>query len=64
MKTEYIKNYNGTIIAIIDTKDNGDQTLKDYNGTILGYYKSQRNITMNYSGTIISSGNTLMRLIK
>jgi hypothetical protein len=64
MKTEYIKEFNGTILGTLETQNNGDQVLKSYSGQILGRYNSSQNITMKYSGYIVSSGNTLTRLLK
>jgi len=64
MSRELIKNYNGQTIAIIDTDGQGIMTLKTYSGTILGTYNPKRNITQNYSGTILSQGNSLGMLIK
>ncbi len=63
MSQELIKNFSGQIIAVIDTDSQGVQTLKTYSGTILGTYKPKENITQNYSGTILSQGNTLGMLI-
>jgi len=61
---EEIKDFYGKIIARIDYKSNGDQELKDYKGLILGRFLADRNITQNYSGTILSQGNTLTQLLR
>ena len=63
MHTEEIKNFRGKVIALIDYKDNGDQELKTYRGLVLGVYSASRNITQNYRGRILSTGNTLGTLI-
>ena len=61
---EAIKNFSGKIIGYIDFKENGDQELKSYSGMILGRYVANRNITQNYSGTVLTYGNTLTMLLK
>jgi len=62
--TEEIKNYRGKIIAVIDYKPNGDQEIKNYRGMILGVYSSSQNVTKDYRGKILSTGNTLTMLLK
>jgi len=61
---EEIKDYNGTIIAVVESDSSGNEVLKTYKGEILGKYNSNRNITQTYKGVIVSQGNTLTHLIK
>lgn len=61
---EILRNFSGQIIGYIEISPNGDQELKNYSGKILGRYVSNRNITQNWSGTILSYGNTLSMLLK
>jgi len=64
IQKEAIKNFSGQIIGYIYLNPNGDQELKNYSGKILGRYVKGRNVTQNYSGTILSYGNTLAMLLK
>ena len=59
-----VKNFSGKILGYIEYKPNGDQELKNYSGMILGTFNATRNITQNYSGTILNYGNTLTMLLK
>jgi hypothetical protein len=59
-----LKNFSGKIIGYIYCSPNGDQQLTDYSGIILGKYVATRNATQNYSGIILSYGNTLTMLLK
>lgn len=64
MKEEYVKTFNGIIIGIIETKDNGDQVARNFPGRqILGYYRKAEDHTTDFYGRIISKGNTAIALI-
>lgn len=63
-KTEYIKTFEGVIVGIIETKDNGDQLARDFNSRqILGYYRAKYNDTTDFYGRVIGRGNLLSSLI-
>jgi len=61
---EQIKDYSGTIIAIVEHKDNGDEVIRNFSGKILGTYDARANYARDFSGKILSQGNTLTQLIK
>ena len=51
---EYIKDFNGVIIGIVETKDNGDQLVREFSTRrILGYYIKDRNHTTDFMGRIL-----------
>ena len=61
---QVLKTFSGKIIGYIDMKSNGDQELKNYTGIILGRYLKDKDVTQNYSGKILTQGNTLTMLLK
>lgn len=64
MKEEYIKNFDQTIIGILETDTNGDQRVRSWPGRqIIGYYYSSRNVTTDFFGRILSQGNTVTSLL-
>jgi len=64
MQTEYIKEFNGRIIGILETLDNGDQQVRDFNTRfILGYYRAKYNHTTDFYGRVVSSGNTVVQFL-
>jgi hypothetical protein len=64
MKDEYIKAFDKTILGVIRTKDNGDQTLLDFpSRKIIGFYLTKDNTTREFSYKIVSQGNTLIALL-
>lgn len=64
MKEEYIKNFNGSIIGIIETDSNGDQIARSFPGRqILGYYRAKLNHTTDFYGRVIAQGNTVVAFI-
>lgn len=63
-KEEFIKTFEGVIIGIIETKDNGDQVARDFaSRQILGYYRARYNDTTDFYGRSIGRGNLLASLI-
>ena len=58
-----IKDFYGKIIAKIEVKPNGDKVIRDFNGRILGKYDSIRNVTTDFYGRIIGSGDCSGMLI-
>lgn len=64
MHTEYIKNFDGSILGILETKANGDQVIRDFPGQrILGYYRKKEDHTTDFYGRILSRGNTVVSLL-
>lgn len=64
MKEEYIRAFNNTILGIVETDANGDQTVRAWpSRRILGYYRKSRDCTIDFYGRIISRGNTAVGLI-
>lgn len=63
-KEEYIKTFEGVIIGIIETKENGDQLARDFSSRmILGYYIKSRDVTTDFYGRVVSRGNTVVSFI-
>jgi len=61
---EYIREFSGQILGIIQTDDNGDQTAIDFpSRKILGYYRKKYDYTTDFYGRIISRGNSVVGLI-
>lgn len=65
MKEEYIRDYSTQkILGILRTDDTGDQIAYDFpSRKILGYYRSKRDQTTDFLGTILTPGNTVISLI-
>lgn len=64
MKEEYIRDFSGMIIGIVEYKDNGDQVVRSFaSRQILGYYRKAENHTTDFLGRILSRGNTAISLI-
>ncbi len=61
---QYIKNYLGQILGIIETDANGDQTARDFpSRLILGFYRKDRDQTTDLQGRIVANGNAIVNLI-
>ncbi len=62
---EYIREYpSGMIIGILTTKPNGDVEARDFNSRmILGFYRKSRNVTTDFYGRTIATGNCVSALI-
>lgn len=64
MSQEYIADFMGKKLGIIETDSNGDQRALDFNTRrVLGYYKAAHNHTTDALGYIIAKGNGLVSLI-
>ena len=65
MKTEeYIKNFNGQILGIIETLDNGDQVARSFPlRQVLGFYRAKYNHTTDFLGRVLTRGNSVANLI-
>ncbi len=65
MHEEYIKDFYGRIIGIIQTDTlTGNQTGRVFsNRKIVGFYNVAENLTRNFMLQVVSKGNTLVNLI-
>ncbi len=63
MAEETIRDFGGRIIAYIETKPNGDKVVRAFSRRILGYYYKSRNVTTDFYGKIIASGDCCGMLI-
>ena len=64
MTQEYISDFMGKKLGIIETDSNGDQRALDFNTRrVLGYYKAGPNHTTDVMHHIIGKGNCLAALI-
>ena len=64
MQEQYIKRADGFILGIIETKENGVQIARMFDSRlIVGFYYKNRNVTTDFSGKIISQGNSVVSLI-
>lgn len=64
MSQEYIRDFAGRILGIIETDSNGDQKAIDFDSRmVLGYYRAAPNHTTDFSGRIIAKGNCVSAFI-
>lgn len=64
MTQEYITDFMGKKLGIIETDSNGDQRALDFNTRrILGYYKAAHNHTTDVMGRIVAKGNCVVSFI-
>jgi len=63
MARETIKDFYGKIIGSLETQANGDVIAKDFYGKILGRYCKAQNVTKDFFGRIIATGNIASSLI-
>ena len=47
----------------VNIEINGDKTIKDFYGRPLGYYKKGRNVTTDFYGRVVASGDQLTMLL-
>jgi hypothetical protein len=64
MAKEVLRDALGQLLATIESDRNDNLVIKDYMGKILGTYDKKKNITKNYLGQIVGTGNLLTLLIK
>ena len=61
---EYIRDFSGKILGIIETYPNGDQKAIDFDSRmILGYYRAAHNHTTDFYGRVIAKGNCVASFI-
>lgn len=64
MSQEYIKDFSGKILGIIETDSNGDQKAIDFSSRqVLGYYRANYNHTTDFYGRVIAKGNCVVSFI-
>jgi hypothetical protein len=63
MSSSVLKDQMGRSLGTVTVDRNGIQTLKSSTGIILGTYDPKTNVTKNYLGQIIGSGNVLSMLL-
>lgn len=64
IQEEKIRTFEGVIIGIVETYDNGDQTARDFPSLrVLGHYKAAYNHTTDFYGRVIAKGNSVVSLI-
>lgn len=59
-----LKDAHYRIIGYVDIAQNGDKTLRDSRFVILGYYKKQRDVTLDSRFAIIGRGDILTTLLR
>lgn len=62
MSMHVIRERNGSVIAKIETRSNGNQAIYDRNGTNLGTFESKFNKTYDRNGHLVVEGNLLAML--
>lgn len=62
MAENILKDQYGKILGSVSVDSRGIQTLRSHLGVILGTYDPKTNVTKNYMGQIIGSGNLLSML--
>lgn len=61
---ETLKDWNGRIIGYVETDTiTGDKILRDFYRKIKGYYKKKLNITTDFYGKRVASGDMLLMLL-
>ena len=63
MTREHIKDWTGKVIGTLETKPNGDKTIKDFYGRVKGTYIKSLNMTKDFYGRPVGKGDQLMRLL-
>lgn len=59
----HIKDFYGRVIGTVIEESNGDKTIKDFYGRPLGYYKKSRDVTTDFYGRVVASGDQLAMLL-
>lgn len=58
-----IKDFYGRVIGTVVEESNGDKTIKDFYGRPLRYYKKSRDVTTDFYGRVVASGDQLAMLL-
>ena len=59
-----LKDAHYRIIGYVDIAPNGDKILRDSRFVILGYYKKQRDVTLDSRFAIVGRGDILTTLLR
>lgn len=62
-REEVIKDSRFMIIGYYEHMPNGDIVVKGFNRQILGYYRKNRDVTVDFHGRIIARGNAVGMLL-
>lgn len=61
---EYIRDFSGKVLGIIETYPNGDQKAIDFDSRmVLGYYRAAYDHTSDFYGRVIAKGNCVVSFI-
>lgn len=61
---EYIRDFSGRVLGIIETYPNGDQKAIDFDTRmVLGYYQAAYDHTTDFYGRVIAKGNCVVSFI-
>lgn len=63
MSKTAIRDFSGLIIGWIEEESNGNKTVRDFEGRILGYYNKSRDVTTDFSGRVLTRGDSSNGLI-
>ena len=63
MAVEFIRNFNGKVVATIENFPNGDAIIRDFYGKVVGRYTKADNRTRDFYGKVVSTGNTLAQFV-
>lgn len=58
-----LKDFQGRIYGYMDVQTNGDIWAYDFRGRLVGKYIKSLDVTRNFAGQNVSTGNTLAALI-
>ena len=63
MAKQTITDFYGRILGTVEIESNGDKTARDFYGNILGHYKKSQNVTTDFYGRPLGSGDFVVSLI-
>lgn len=63
MQKETIRDFRGVILGTVETDSNGNKTARDFYGNILGHYRKDINMTTDFYGRFLGSGDFVVSLI-
>ena len=63
MRTIEIRDFQGRILGYIEEDSNGNRTARNFYRQNLGTYYAKENVTKDFYGRIVSSGDTTQALI-
>lgn len=60
---QVLKNWRGKIIGYVETKPNGDKTIRDFYRVIKGFYNKKLDVTRDWRGIMVAKGDCLTMLL-